>query len=141
MAKALLSPGPFVAYISSEDDLIDVTPPPVLSGLEGLDDGMLRRVKMLGRVTILRVIAASDVSARQAQSEVHPSIAHLQTFLASLSRWGHLAYLIQMFAGRHHTASGSVSYRKFDNRLVLVRLSVSLRKIGPLILFHPVGIR
>src|SRR5690348_25046 len=80
----------------SENDLIDVAPPPVLSGFDGLDERMPRGVKMLGCVAVLRVIATADMSACQAQSKVHPPVAGLQTLLAALSRRSHLAHLIQM---------------------------------------------
>src|SRR5579859_6455824 len=72
-------------------------------------------VEMLGGVTVLRVVAASDVTARQAQPEMHPGVAHLQALLAPFARRGHVVYLILMRAGRH-TASGNVSRRFFDNR-------------------------
>ena len=93
----------------SENDLIDIAPPPVLSGFEGLDERMPRGEKMLGCVPVLRVIATTDMSACQAQSKVHPLVARLQTLLAALPRRSHLAYLIQMPAGRRrHIASGSM---------------------------------
>ncbi len=36
----------------SDDHLVDVTPTPVLSGLEGLDDGVAGSAKVRGRVAI-----------------------------------------------------------------------------------------
>ncbi len=42
---------------------VNVTPAPVLSGLEGLDDWMAGCVKMFSGVTIGRRIATADVTA------------------------------------------------------------------------------
>jgi hypothetical protein len=44
---------------------------------------MLRRMEMLGRVPILRVVAATDVPTGPAESQVYPSIAELEALLAT----------------------------------------------------------
>jgi hypothetical protein len=44
---------------------------------------MLGGVKVFGGVFVLRRIAASYVAARQAQAQVEPGVAHLQTFFAA----------------------------------------------------------
>ena len=49
-----------------EHDLVDVTPAPVFTGLEGLDDRVIGRVEMLCGVLVLRGVAAADVSTDQA---------------------------------------------------------------------------
>jgi len=64
-------------------DLIHVTPAPILSRLDGPDDGVAYRVKMLCRMFVLRRIAAPDVAANHAKAQVHPDIAHLETFFAA----------------------------------------------------------
>ena len=56
----------------------------MLARLNGPDDRMLDGAKMLGRMFVLGAVATSDVTARQAQPQMDPSIAHLQTFLAAL---------------------------------------------------------
>src|SRR5207244_5019331 len=94
---------------ASQHDVVDVAPTSVLSGIERLDDGMVDGVKVLGRMAIFRVIAAPDVSARQAQSKVHPRVAGFQTLLAPLSRRGDLMDLIQVLACLRHTPSGGGS--------------------------------
>ena len=43
---------------------------------------MLRRMEVLSRVPILRVVAATDMPAGPAESQVHPSIAELEALLA-----------------------------------------------------------
>jgi hypothetical protein len=63
--------------------LIDVTPPPVFAGFERTDDRVIRRVEVLGGVFVLGRIAATDVSARQAQAKVHPTVTCLQTLFAT----------------------------------------------------------
>jgi hypothetical protein len=55
---------------------------PVLSGFKRLDDVMTGLMMMLGRMSVLRVVAAPDVTAETTQSQVDPIVTHLQTFLA-----------------------------------------------------------
>jgi hypothetical protein len=43
-------------------------------------------MKMLGRVFVLRRIAAAHVAALQAHPQVHPRIAQLDAFLANMFR-------------------------------------------------------
>ena len=43
---------------------------------------MFHPMKMLRRVLILRRIAATYMSALQAQSQMHPAVAHLEALLA-----------------------------------------------------------
>ena len=51
-----------------ELNLIHVTPAPILSRLERSHNRMMGPVEMLGRVLVLRGIAAAHVTARQAHS-------------------------------------------------------------------------
>jgi hypothetical protein len=64
---------------------IHVTPSPVLSRLKRLHDGMLSLMKVFGCVLVLGRIAAADVAADEALSQVDPGIARLQAFLAALA--------------------------------------------------------
>lgn len=48
------------------------TPSPILAALQGFNNRMLAGVKMRSRVFIFRVVAAADVTAGQADSQVHP---------------------------------------------------------------------
>lgn len=44
---------------------------------------MISLVKVLGSVFILGVIAAADVSASEAETKVHPGVAHFKAFFAT----------------------------------------------------------
>jgi hypothetical protein len=44
-------------------------------------------MEMLGRVTILRIVAATDVSAGPAEAQMDPSIAQLEALLATATTW------------------------------------------------------
>src|ERR1700730_19445169 len=58
--------------------LIDVAPAPILAGFDRGHDGVMARMEVLGRVPILRVVAATHMPAAPAKSQVHPSIAELE---------------------------------------------------------------
>ena len=62
---------------------------------------MLRHVEMLGRVLVLRAIAAADVPARAAEPQVHPAVTHLQALFTALGVRSDLLDLIEMLAGLH----------------------------------------
>src|SRR5215470_9169958 len=83
-------------------DLIDEAPAPVLPGFERGNDRMLRRTEMLGRVLVLRFVAASDVSARPAQAQMRPAVSHGEAFLAArrVRRIGHDE--VEVLAVRRH---------------------------------------
>jgi hypothetical protein len=89
-----------------EEELIDVAPAPLFARLQGFYYRVLGRVKVLGRMFVLGGIAAAYVAANLAKPQVHPTVAHLQTFLAALGRArAYVLYLIQMLALRAHTSS------------------------------------
>ena len=48
---------------------------------------MLGLMKVFGRVLVLGGIAAANVTADEALSQVHPPIAHLRGIPCSLCRW------------------------------------------------------
>jgi hypothetical protein len=66
-----------------------------------LDDRMLRGMNMLGRVLVLRRIAAADVSTGHAQSQVDPIVAHLEALFATLGMRLHISNLAGVFAVFH----------------------------------------
>src|SRR4029450_12430048 len=70
--------------VALEVHLVDVAPPPVLAPLQGLDDGVLGRLEVLGGVLVGARVTAADVATRQAQAEMNPSATRLQTLLAAL---------------------------------------------------------
>ena len=70
-----------------EEELIYVTPAPILARLEAPDDRMLGRMEVLGGVPAGRIVAAPDVTALLAQAEVNPAAAGGQTLLAACRRF------------------------------------------------------
>src|SRR5205807_9821824 len=74
---------PAWGLVDLEHDVVEVAIHPVLSWLERLDDRMTGRTEVLGRMLILRRVAAPDVTAHLAKPKVHPGVPHLQTFLAA----------------------------------------------------------
>jgi hypothetical protein len=60
-------------------DLIDVAPYPRFTGLDRTHQRVMLPVEMLGRVLVLRRIAASYVSAGEAHAKVYPRIAGFHT--------------------------------------------------------------
>ncbi len=61
-------------------DIIDIAPAPVLPCLERPDDRVIGAVEVLPCMLVLGGIATTHVSAFQAQTEVDPDIAQLQTY-------------------------------------------------------------
>ena len=66
-----------------EKDLIDVTPAPAFGRIISLDNGMLGFVKMRGRVPVRGLIAAANMAAGTADSQVKPRAADFEAFLAA----------------------------------------------------------
>ena len=59
---------------------------------------MVRGVKVLGRVLVFGRVAAADVSAAQAQSEMNPGVADLEAVFASLRTGYDVMDLVEMGA-------------------------------------------
>lgn len=82
-------------------------------------------MKMLGRVLVLRIVTAADMSARQAQSKMHPCGTRLEALLAALSRWSHVVDLLKMSAGRRsHVSSSKAGSSSILTALTTARLSI-----------------
>src|SRR5690242_6518480 len=79
-----------------QPELVSVTPSPVLIWLEGLHDRVVGRVEMLGGMLILRLIAAADMPAFKADSQVYPGVADFQAILTPISARCDLTYLIKV---------------------------------------------
>ena len=87
-----------------EPELIDITPAPVLARLEAAHNGVLGFVKVLGGVTVGRIVAAADVTAFETEPQMHPLVAGLDAFLAPLRRLGRdIVNLRDMLALLRHT--------------------------------------
>ena len=84
-------------------DLIDEAPRPIFAGLEWTDDrvpgptGMCRGMSVGGRV------AATDMAARQAHSEMDPRRADQEAVFASISRRRDVMHLIEVAANKHQS--------------------------------------
>src|SRR5690349_9031560 len=64
---------------------------------------MLRRVVMLRRVLVRRIVAAPDVAAGEAQTQMDPPSVHLETFLAPFRcARGDVSDLVEVTAGGCH---------------------------------------
>src|SRR5215831_20901183 len=79
-----------------EQHLIEVTPDPVLTRLEGLNDRMVGRVEMFGRMLVIGRVAAAHVTTGEAEAQVDPGFSHFQTVLTALGARGDFLYLIKM---------------------------------------------
>ena len=88
-----------------EYNFIDETPQPVLSGFDGLHDGMFRGVEMFCRVLVFRRIAAADMATLPTEPQVNPTIAHLQAFLAALGVGMHFLNVAGVRTGGAHASS------------------------------------
>src|SRR5215469_9881886 len=63
-------------------NLVHIAPGPALSRLDGANDRMLGLLKVLGCVLVLGGVTAAHVAALRAQTQVDPSVPHLNTLLA-----------------------------------------------------------
>ena len=79
-----------------EHDLIDITPAPIFTGLEGLDNGMAGRMEMPGSVFVLRGVATANVPADKALAQVYPGIANFQAILAAISTRDNFPDLVEV---------------------------------------------
>ena len=68
--------------------LINVTPGPSLAGLEGGHHGMGLLLEVFRGVAVRRAVATADMTASQAETEMHPGRSHFQTFFTPLSASG-----------------------------------------------------
>jgi hypothetical protein len=71
---------------------------------------MSRPVKMLGRVFVLRLIAAADMPTNHAEAKMNPGVARFQAFLTSIGgAWFYIFDLIEVCAGCSHKIEYSIS--------------------------------
>ena len=57
---------------------------------------MLCRMKMFGRMLILRRVAATDMPTLKAETQMHPGIPYFQAILASIGAWGYVSNLVEV---------------------------------------------
>jgi hypothetical protein len=85
-----------------QEYFVDVTPAPVLSGLERLHHRMCGLMKMLGGVLVLRRVTTANVTTLEAQTKVHPGVMHLEAFLAAFAAGSNLLDFFQVGTGLCH---------------------------------------
>jgi hypothetical protein len=61
-------------------------------------------MKVLGGVPVLGRIAAADMAALEAQTQVNPGIMHLETFFAALAAGSDFSDLFQVRTGLGHNS-------------------------------------
>jgi hypothetical protein len=93
-----------------EEELVDVTPSPVLIWLEGLHDRVAGRMEMLGGMRILRLVTAANMSAFKADSQVYPGVTDFQAILAPISTLCYLSYLIKVTTLLSHRSLSPFKY-------------------------------
>jgi hypothetical protein len=76
--------------------LVKVTPAPVLSRLKGLDNRVVGRMEMPGRVLILRGVTAAHMATGEAEAQVDPAVTDFQAILAAVGAGGDLSYLVEV---------------------------------------------
>src|SRR5215472_12606521 len=76
--------------------LVDVTPSPVLPRLERSNNGVMGPSEVLCRVFVFRGVAAADVTASQAESQMDPRVAHPNALLASGGVGRHISDLVEV---------------------------------------------
>jgi hypothetical protein len=82
--------------------LVDVTPHPVFTAFQRLDNRVAGGAEMLGRVLVPRCIATAHVAACFAQAQMHPGVSGLQTFFAAFGFGLYVVNLVQMSTGRQN---------------------------------------
>src|SRR5436190_21384850 len=80
---------------------VHITPQPAFSRFDRSDQRMLGRPKVLGRVLVLRRIAATYLPAFKTQPLMHPRVPHLQALFASPLAGGFDFDLIEVCAVSH----------------------------------------
>lgn len=85
-------PGP--GGLTSDEDLVDVAPAPVLARLRAHDEGVVRRSEVLAGVLVLRRVTTSHTTAGEAHPQVEPRITNCETFLAARGARNDVLYLV-----------------------------------------------
>ena len=83
------------------EPVVLVTKAPTFAGLERFHHRMSACVKVLGRVPVDRIVAATDVAASSAEPKMYPPIAGFETFLAACGTWFYRQNGVNVFAMVH----------------------------------------
>src|ERR1700724_861813 len=79
-----------------EEELVNITPPPVLSWLERLNDRVTGGMEMLCGMRILRIVTTAHMPAFQANTQMHPGVTHFQALLTASGTRCDLPYLVKV---------------------------------------------
>jgi hypothetical protein len=79
-----------------EEELVNITPTPVFSWLERLNDRVTGCMEMLGGMLILRIVTTAHMPAFQANTQMHPGVANFQAILTASGTRCDLPYLVKM---------------------------------------------
>jgi len=78
------------AIAEVEHHLVDVTPSPAFRRVIAFDDRMASSVKVLGGVTVRRVVATADMTAGPAEAQMDPWRTDRQALLTAEGAWRHV---------------------------------------------------
>ena len=96
--------------------IVDIAPHPSFAWFDGANQRVLRPVKVLRCVLVLRRIAATYMTTRQTEPEMHPGIAHCKTFLAAFLARVLDLNLIEVTACFWHVQSSNLARSHFARR-------------------------
>jgi hypothetical protein len=82
-------------------NFIDVAPAPGFAGFDRAHDGVSGVMEMLGGVFVFGRVAAADMPAFHAQTQVNPSVAHFKAFLAAFGARRYFVNVTQMSTSGH----------------------------------------
>jgi SNF family Na+-dependent transporter len=83
-------------------NLVHIAPAPVFPGFERLDDRMMNLVKVFCSVLVLRTVTTSNVTAREAETQMNPRISHFEAFFAAVAAGLHFFNFAEMRAFGGH---------------------------------------
>jgi hypothetical protein len=90
--------------------IVNVAITPIFAFFKRFDDRVVGRVKMFRRVFIGRRIAAADVTANFAESQMKPTVARFQTIFAAVCARRYFFNFFQVFASVHSFTSHLIKY-------------------------------
>src|SRR5438876_846249 len=81
---------------------VNVAPAPGLAAFEGRNQRMTGRIEVLQSMRVLRILAASDVTAGQTNAKLVPLHSEREAFLTAVRCWRYAPNLVYMFATLDH---------------------------------------
>ena len=121
-----------------KQDFVNVTPAPAFGRIIGFDDRVIGCMKMLRRVAVGRLIAATDMTAGSADAQMQPWIVQLQAFFAPKGTGNNVANSRQMPAALCHSILNVCSSSmvacgqtgRLDGRQLPVWVKIKLLALG-----------